>query len=572
MTSTKFVLSLFVVTHVRSVGAVQWAERAAFAASSFAGETTSAVLPVPNATNAAPVFDSFFPDASAVGFAGPTPTGDEAELIATATSFPKVTNAVPLVNPSTFDETNSSEPFDVLHSLGNLSPMFSVDTFGLDNASMLIPQGCELTQVHLLHRHGARYPTSGSLPAAFATKIHNTIVNGTGFTATGNLTFLNTWTYKLGAEILTPFGRQQLFNLGVSFRVKYGELLKDFTGLPVFRTTSEERMVQSALNFAAGFFGIPDYQTNYRQVITIENDGFNNSLAVNCANQGKPEIGGIGGTAASKWGDIYLQDALARLAPQIEGVNLTTNDLLSMQELCAYETVALGSSAFCDLFTEEEWKGFNYLIDLEFWYSNGPGNPTTAAVGIGYVQELVARLTQTPIAVHNTSTNATITDSNITFPLDQPIFVDASHDTDISAIVVAMNFTSLNANGPLPTDHIPDNQTYFSSRIAPFAAQLVGQVMTCPSSSSSSSSQSQQNEKQIRWLLNDAVLPLTGIAGCPEDANGLCPLDTFVSAMQTRLAEVDFAFDCNGNYTVPDPDLITDGRPPVEQRPSSVSV
>lgn len=51
---------------------------------------------------------------------------------------------------------------------------------------------------------------------------------------------------QLGAELLTPFGREQLFDMGIGTRLKYGELLKNFTGLPVFRTTSEERMVQSA--------------------------------------------------------------------------------------------------------------------------------------------------------------------------------------------------------------------------------------------------------------------------------------------------------------------------------------
>ncbi|KAL5497776.1 hypothetical protein ACEPAH_2707 [Sanghuangporus vaninii] len=542
----------------KSVFAANLFERAELKASSFAGATISAIFPVPNATNAASDLDSFFPDASVVGFAGPTPTGDEAELIATATSVPKVENALPLLIPSTFDNKTS---FNVLRSLANLAPMFSVDSLGLPEASQLIPEGCELTQVHLLYRHGARYPTLGSLPAAFATKLHNATTSESGFTATGDLAFLNTWVYKMGAEILTPFGRQQLFDLGVSFREKYGELLKHFTGLPVFRTTSQARMLQSADNFAAGFFGIPDYLTNYRRVITIENSvvGNNNTLAPNCANRDRSDISSLGGTMANKWRDIYLQDALARLSPQTEGLDLTTSDLVGMQELCAYETNALGTSAFCDLFTEEEWKGFEYFLDLSFWYANGPGNPTAAAFGIGYVQEIVARLTQTPILVHNTSTNATITNSNITFPLDQPIYADATHDNTIASITVALNFTSLAGNGPLPTDHIPENQTYFVNQIAPFASQLVGQVMFCPAL---------QVPRQIRWLLNDAVVPLTGIIGCPEDENGLCPLSVFISAMRTRLAEVDFVFDCFGNYTVPDPDLITDGRPPADQRPS----
>lgn len=102
------------------------------------------------------------------------------------------------------------------------------------------------------------------------------------------------------------------------------------------------------------------------------------------------------------------------------------------------------------------------------------------------------------------------------------------------------------------------SQTYFATQIAPFNSQFVGQVMTCTASS---------EPRQIRFLLNDAVVPLTGVSGCPEDANGFCPLDTFISAMRTRIAEVDFAFDCFGNYTVPDPDTIVDGRPPIDQRP-----
>ena len=96
--------------------------------------------------------------------------------------------------------------------------------------------------------------------------------------------------------------------------------------------------------------------------------------------------------------------------------------------------------------------------DIEFWYGYGPGHPATAAQGIGYVQELVARLTQTPIQTYNTSTNATLDSSNITFPLNQPIYVDATHATMISVILVAMNFSAMADNGPLPTDHIPENQ------------------------------------------------------------------------------------------------------------------
>jgi len=242
----------------------------------------------------------------------------------------------------------------------------------------------------------------------------------------------------------------------------------------------------------------------------------------------------------------------------IKGMSFEVTDAFAMQQTCAYETVALGSSAFCDLFTQEEWEGYEYANDLSFWYGEGPGSPTTAAQGIGYVQELIARLTQTPLTNFNSTVNSTIVSSNVTFPLSQPIFVDATHDVVIANIVTAMNFTSLAKNGPLPTDHIPKGQTYVASQISSFASRLVGQVLSCSASSS--------KPTHIRWILNDAVLPMTGIQGCKEDKNGLCEFDAFISGMKTRIGETDYAFDCLANYTLPNPDLIIDGRFPVNLR------
>jgi hypothetical protein len=507
-------------------------------ASSFAGSTSTFQFPPAAVEATASAIDSFFPEASQVGFPGPTPTGDEAAAVATAPVAAKVQSFFPLIRPDTSD--NKGIEYNVIDSWANLSPMQSVKSFGLDGASEQVPEGCSLNQVFLLHRHGARYPTSTSSPPTFASAIQAAASNGT-LTATGPLEFLNTWNYKLGAEILTPFGREQLFNMGVGFRVKYGDLLKNFTGLPVWRTTSEERMVDSALHFAAGFFGVQSYQNDYHQVIEIEADGFNSTLAPydQCPNANNA-IGDLGTEATTAWSEVYLVDAQKRLSAFLPGFNLTIADVFAMQETCPYETVALGYSAFCDLFTEEEWRGFAYAIDLTFWYTDGPGNPADSAQGVGWVQELVSRLTQTRITTFESTVNETIVSSPTLFPFGQPIYVDASHDTVISSILTAMNFTSLAAGGPLPIDHIPQGQTYKVREIAPFASTLVGQVLSCPAS---------DTPTHIRWLLNDGVLPQTGIQGCTFDANGLCPIDTFIAGMKQRISEIDFNFDCFGNYT-----------------------
>jgi len=164
--------------------------------------------------------------------------------MATAPSFGVMQNRFPLVKPIASDAKNASA-FDVIGQFGSLQPWFSVPSaaYGLPDASPVVPDGCDVVQVHLLHRHGARYPTSGPGPAAFATKLHEMASSTAHFEANGDVQFLRNWTYKLGAEILTPFGRSQMcvfyfililicgfnllvfdrYDLGVGFRVRYGQ-------------------------------------------------------------------------------------------------------------------------------------------------------------------------------------------------------------------------------------------------------------------------------------------------------------------------------------------------------------
>jgi hypothetical protein len=174
------------------------------------------------------------------------------------------TGTSPLVPPT----VKTKHDFNILQSWGNLSPYYSVYSHGLPESSSLIPEGCELTELHWLQRHGARYPTlRADGPAGIAARLKA----AKGWKGEDDLEFLNGWTYKLGAEVLTPFGRQQLcesrdcyhsereqleghlsrdgrkrrkliiVNLGVSARVKYGFLLDKMKGrLPVFRTESQE--------------------------------------------------------------------------------------------------------------------------------------------------------------------------------------------------------------------------------------------------------------------------------------------------------------------------------------------
>ncbi|KAM0751143.1 putative acid phosphatase [Meredithblackwellia eburnea MCA 4105] len=540
-------------------------------AASNAGATTSNVYPPPSAT----VNTALLPDESVIGYPGITVTGLEPFAAQTAAAgFPSHTNIYPLVVPAPYQtlaaSSSASTPAygapaknvarasDFLSAKywGNLSPQRSIDSsvYGLTGASPAIPETCEAVQVHYYYRHGARYPTTGAAPSAFAAKVHN--ASATGFTATGPLSFLNTWTYKLGAELLTPFGRAQNFDLGVGARVAYGALLNNFTAagkLPVFRTQSQDRMVKTAKNFAAGFFGVPEYVDQVEISIEVEAVGLNASGAPYevCTNSNNAR-GSVGSTAATNYTNVAYQPALKRLQSWVTGINFTVTDVGAMLQLCAYETDALGYSKFCEIFTEDDFKAFEHSFDISFYGNNGFGSPVAAAQGLGYLQELVARLSKIPITKWNSETNSTLDGSNVTFPLDQAFYADAAHEVSILDAMTAINLTALAKSGPPSVSSIAADQTFVASQIVPFATNMVVQVLECQASSPT---------KQIRFIVNDAVVPLE-YEGCKSDFNGLCAFDTVLAALQKRIAEIDYNYDCFGNWTVPTYGKDFNGRAP----------
>lgn len=523
-------------------------------AAPYVGSTTSDVYPPASAT----VDPQLFPSEPVIGFPGATPTGVEpfaVQTAAPAAGYPYNTgdtSTFPLVVDAPYGstDTNGSSAFNIFRTWGNLAPWYSVpsSTYGLDSASPLVPSGCSITQVHLLYRHGARYPTSGAPPSTFAAALHNaTQASGGGLKASGDLEFLNDWTYKLGAELLTPFGRLQNFELGVQARQLYGGLLNNFTDqgvLPVFRTESQDRMVKTAQNFAAGFFGVPEFLTEVNIEIMVEAPGFNDTGAPyeTCTNANVASRGSIGSTAATEFAANAFNDTLARLQTQLQGYTLKPSDAIAMLQLCSYETDALGYSSFCRLFTQEDFENYEYYYDLSFYYNNGYGSPVAAAQGKGFLEEFLTRLEHQPLEAYNSTTNSTLDGDSRTFPLNQSIYADATHEVVVLDTLTAFNLSALFPGGPPPVSarpSTPADSRFVASRVVPFATHFAIQVLECPACTPS---------KQVRFIVNDAVVPLDGTyAGCAYDANGLCAADTVLEALRQRVKEIDFDYACFGN-------------------------
>lgn len=102
----------------------------------------------------------------------------------------------------------------------------------------------------MLSRHGSRYPTSNSPVQVLGDRV---AAAAGKFTATGALSFLNDWKYELGAEILVPKGRQELFDSGVLHYYQYGQLYNPNSRI-IARTTTQDRMLKvgAAHTFSSG--------------------------------------------------------------------------------------------------------------------------------------------------------------------------------------------------------------------------------------------------------------------------------------------------------------------------------
>lgn len=82
--------------------------------------------------------------------------------------------------------------------------------------------------------------------------------------------------------------------------------------------------------------------------------------------------------------NVYIPPIARRLVDEEgnQAVGGFTNlEVYSMQEMCGFETLARGSSPWCDVFTSRDWDHFEYARDLIHFYRAGPGNAYAGAMG-----------------------------------------------------------------------------------------------------------------------------------------------------------------------------------------------
>lgn len=340
----------------------------------------------------------------------------------------------------------------------------------------------------------------------------------------GDFAFLANYSYALGADQLTEFGKHELVNSGRAFFSRYEDLAK--TSQPFARASGQRRVIDSAQEFNKGFYsaktaagGTEDEGYPYNVTVISEAAGSNNTLDHGLCTAF--EASNIGSIAQSTYASVFTPAITVRLNANLPNANLTLTDTISIMDLCPFETVASLSSTpspFCTLFTQAEWEQYDYYQTLGKYYGYGLGNPLGPTQGVGFVNELVARLTGKPVVDH-TSVNQTLDTNPSTFPLGRSLYADFGHDNDMTAVFAALGL--YNSTVPLSTTHmmtVEEMHGYSAAWTVPFAARAYFEKLQCEG----------EEEEMVRVLVNGRVLPLES---CGGDALGRCTLGRFVDSL-----------------------------------------
>ncbi|WWC58080.1 uncharacterized protein I303_100615 [Kwoniella dejecticola CBS 10117] len=454
----------------------------------------------------------------------------------------------------------------------NQGPYSPFKPLGPGGGNKGLPKGCELSQVTILHRHAARYPTAGAGQCILSAlrKIDNREVTMPRRHPEFSFLFkedlkLKDWRF----DELMDQGRKQSWLSGRALKQQYGQFLRHAAEGIFTRSSGGGRVVETAGYWLEGFrgdrFKLKDSSILPQvDVVIPEGEEYNNTLSVHSC----PAFQNLD----PKPSQLKFTDLSPLFEPALNRLNtvlrprpaLEMDDLVCLADMCGYDSQSRGVdwqewSKWCGIFTKAEWEIFGHAKDLKRWYDLGENSQYGPTMGAGYVNELLARLTDSEV-IDNTTTNHTLDGDERTFPRGgKRFFVDFGHDNEMLETIAALGL--LPQHRPLPTTSVPPKRTYILSRIVPFGARIAFERVSCkmgnwepdPEAGENADEPDRGNDGKrdyIRILINDKIessshpsCEFSGLANF-----GLCELDSFVDSQLFSRELVDWSI-CYENGT-----------------------
>lgn len=176
----------------------------------------------------------------------------------------------------------------------------------------------------------------------------------------------------------------------------------------------------------------------------------------------------------------------------------------------------------------------------------------------------MARLKNHTLGYSGSNINVTLDNNEATFPLNQSLYFDFSHDTNIFSILVAFGLKQF---APLLSkDKHPGDHNLVVSHITPFGARLDIEIIKAPRPVKADRSGYEENgseTKYVHFVLNQRTVPLgRSLLECdPDRLDGWCELNTFIKTQEKMPELAKFDYACYGEYEPAEWGKIMDGAP-----------
>lgn len=176
----------------------------------------------------------------------------------------------------------------------------------------------------------------------------------------------------------------------------------------------------------------------------------------------------------------------------------------------------------------------------------------------------MARLKNHTLGYSGSQINVTLDNNTETFPLNQTLYFDFSHDTNILSILTAFGLRQFSQLLP-PSSH-PGKHNLTVSHIVPFAARLDIEIIRTPKPlAADRSAYTEGGEtKYVHFVLNQRTLPLGwSLPECDASrVDGWCEFDAFLASQEKMAGLAKYDYACFGKWDNMPYGSVMDGSPP----------
>jgi acid phosphatase len=239
-----------------------------------------------------------------------------------------------------------------------------------------------------------------------------------------------------------------------------------------FWSASSPRDVETAEHFAIGFFGLGWNNSHMAHLEIIPenpNRGANTlTPGKSCLKYQDDYYSGrrMGYLALDTWQRTFTESIKTRLAPSAPDFNFTAVDIYSMFEMCGFEFMVRGVSSWCNVFTNNDWRDFEYGRDLLHFYRAGQGNKYAGAMGLLWLDAALKNMLNESDAAKN-------------------VYASFVHDGDIIPLIATLGLLDelpdplTGRNNYLPMQSRKWDRNWKTSDIVPMGGRVVFERIKC---------------------------------------------------------------------------------------------